>query len=110
MFKRDRNHLRLLAELSHDAGVTVLHEGAHRLGGVHDLESVQRRRQSGQHFRLGHRQIHHAELQQRMAAGQQVLRVHVGDGAGGGDVHVAAHQNRADGRARLQRFGLLAAR
>ena len=46
------------------------------------------------------------ELQQGMAAGQQMLSVHVGDGAGGGNIHIAAHQNGAHGRAGLQRFRL----
>ena len=75
------------------------------LGGVDDLESIQRRRQRGQHLRLGHGQIHAAELHQRMAARQQVLGIDVGDRAGGRDVHVAAHQDRADGRSGLKGSG-----
>ena len=42
-----------------------------------------------------------------MSAGQQVRFIDIGDGAGAGDVHVAAHQQRADGGARLDRLGLL---
>ena len=42
-----------------------------------------------------------------MSAGQQALRIDVGDGAGGSDIHVAANEDRADGRARLERLRLL---
>ena len=38
----DRNHVGLLAKLSQDAGVAVLHESADRFGGVYDLESIER--------------------------------------------------------------------
>src|SRR5215471_13811719 len=41
-----------------------------------------------------------------MAASQKVVSIHVGDGAGGGNVHVSANQNGADGRARLDGFRL----
>ena len=41
-----------------------------------------------------------------MSARQQPLRIDVGNGAGRGDVHVPAHENCADGRASLKRFGL----
>ena len=105
--QRDRNHFRCLAELTQNSVVAVLHERADGLGGIHDLERVQRRGQRGQHLSLGHGQIHHAELHQGMAASQQMRGVHVGDGAGGGNIHVAAHQDGADCRARLDRLGLL---
>src|SRR6516225_7261624 len=42
-----------------------------------------------------------------MPAGQQTLRINVGDGAGGGDVHVSPDQYSANGRTRLKRFRLL---
>ncbi len=42
-----------------------------------------------------------------MAASQQVGVVEIGDGASAGNVHVAAHQDGADGRAGHQRFRLL---
>ena len=48
-----------------------------------------------------------AELQERMSASQQVLRVDIGDGAGRGNIHVATDQDCADGRAGLQRLRLL---
>ncbi len=84
-----------------NAVVAVLHEGAHGFGSIHDFEGVERRRQSGEHVGFGHGQVDHAELHQRMAASQQVLRVHVGDGASGGNVHVAMHQDGAHRRAGL---------
>ena len=105
--QRHRNHVWLAIEAAHDARAAVLHERADRLGGVDDLEGVLRRSQRGQHRRLGHRHIDVARLQQRMSAGQQMRVVEIGDGASSGDVHVAAHQNCADRRARLQRFRLL---
>src|SRR5438093_5757889 len=42
-----------------------------------------------------------------MAASQQVLRVHVGDGAGGGNVHITAHEDGTHRRAGFQRLRLL---
>jgi hypothetical protein len=91
-----RNHVRLLAELAHNSCVPVLHEGADRFGGIHDLECVQRRGKRCHHLRFRHGQIHQAELQQRMPTSEQMFGVHVGDGASGRDIHVAAHQNGAD--------------
>src|SRR5271165_886680 len=42
-----------------------------------------------------------------MSASQQVRLVKIRDRAGPGDVHIAANQNRADRRARYERFRLL---
>ena len=58
------------------------------------LKALQRRRQRGQHVGLGHGQVDLAKLQQRMAAGEQALGIDVGDGAGGGNIHVATDQQR----------------
>ena len=93
--ERDRNHLRLLIEAPQDAGVPVLDECPNGLSGVDDLEGVERRGQSRHHVGLGHGHLHHAVLGDGMAAGQQVLFIHVGDGAGGRSVHVSAHQHCA---------------
>src|SRR5580658_1993929 len=41
-----------------------------------------------------------------MSASQQALRIDVSHSAGGGDIHVAANQNRADGGTGFERFGL----
>ena len=104
--QRDRNHVRFLAKLSQNTGMTILDECADGFGGIYDFESVQWRRQRGQNLRFGHGQIHHSELKQRMSAGQQVLRVHVGHSAGSRNVHVATHQDCTDSRAWFQNFGL----
>ena len=93
--QRDRNHLRGLAQAAEDAGMAVLHERAYRLGGVDDLEGVQRRSQRGHHLGFGHGQVHQAKLQQWMPAGQYTLGIDIGHGAGRGHVHVAFDQNRA---------------
>ena len=85
--QRHRNHVGLFVEDAENAGVAILHKDSGALGGVDDLEGVERRGQRGQHLRLVHGQIDGAELQQRMSAGQQALRIDIGDGAGGGDVH-----------------------
>ena len=37
------DHVRLLAELSHDSGMAVLNERAHSFGRIHDFESIERR-------------------------------------------------------------------
>ena len=103
----DRNHVRRLAELTQNSVVAVLHKRADRLGGIHDLESVQRRGHRGQHLGLGHWQIDHAELHQRMAARQQMCGIHVGDGTGRGNIHVTPHQNSAHRGARLDGLRLL---
>jgi len=42
-----------------------------------------------------------------MSASQQALRIEVSDGAGGFDIHIAAHQDGADGGAGFKRFRLL---
>ena len=42
-----------------------------------------------------------------MSASQQPLRIDIGHAAGGGNVHVAADQDRAHGRAGLKRLRLL---
>src|SRR5260370_17964843 len=42
-----------------------------------------------------------------MSASQQTFRVHISHGAGSLNIHVAADQDRADGRARFQRLWLL---
>ena len=103
-----RNHLRLAPRHAHDAVLAVLHERADRLGRVDDLERIHRRRQRGQHRGLRHRQVHFAKLQQRMSAGEQALRIDVGHGAGGGNIHIATNQHGADGGSRFDRFRLLA--
>ena len=102
-----RNHFWLGVELPQNAGMAVLHECAHRLCRVDDLERVHWRGQRGHDLCLAHGHVHGAKLQHRMAASQQVLGIHVSHRAGGGDVHIAFHQRHADGRARLQRFRLL---
>ena len=66
--QRDGDHVRLLAELTHDSCVPVLHECANCFGGIHNFERVQRRRNSRHHLSLRHWQIHHAELEQGMSA------------------------------------------
>ncbi len=91
------DHLRLTPIAAQDAGVAVLHECSDSFRGVHDLERIQRRRQSGQHCGLGHGQVNHAVLQQGMAAGQQTIGVGVGNRAGGRDIHVTAYQHCAYG-------------
>ena len=91
------NHLRLFVEHAHDARMPILHEDAGRLGGVDNLESIQRRRQRGQHLRLIHRQVNRSKLKQRMPAGKQALRINIGNRASSFDIHVAAHQHGANG-------------
>ena len=68
------------------------------VAGVDDLEGVQRRGQRGHYFGRGHGQGDGAGLQDWMAAGKKLFGVDVGDGAGGSDLQVAAHQLRADRR------------
>ena len=94
--QRDWNHFRLAVEDAHDPGVAILDEGSHRLGCIHNLKGVERRRQSGQHFGLIHGQVDGTKLQQGMSASQQPLGVNVGHSAGGLDIHIATHQNCAD--------------
>ena len=43
-----------------------------------------------------------------MSAGEQALRIDVGHGAGGGNIHIAANQHGADGGSGLDWFRLLA--
>ena len=105
--QRDRNHLRLTVEHTHNASVAILYKSSNRFGSVDDLEGVQRRGQSSQHLGLIHGQIDGTELQQWMSAGEQFLRIDISHRAGGFNVHITAHQNRADGGSRHNRLGLL---
>ena len=89
--------------------MAVLHKSADGFGGVHDFECVQWRSQRGHDLGLGHWKIDRSELHQRVTAGQEVGRIHVGHGASGGDIHIATHQDGADGRTRfkpLRLFGV----
>src|SRR5262249_22723172 len=90
-----------------NAGVTVLDKSTNGLSGVNNLECVERRRQRGDDISLGHGHVHHAVLQQRMAAGQKMILVHVSDGAGGRGVHVSTDEHSTYGRAGLKRLRLL---
>src|SRR5207244_1248319 len=84
-----------LATVSHDASMAVLDKSADGFGGVHDFECVQWRSQRGHDSGLGHWKIDRSELHQRVTAGQEVGRIHVGHGASGGDIHIATHQDGA---------------
>ena len=105
--QRDRNHLRLPVEDAHDSGVAILNESSHRLRGIDNLESIEGRGQRGQDLGLIHGQVDRTKLQQRMSASQQPLGIDIGHAAGGGNVHIAANQDRAHSRARLKRLRLL---
>src|SRR5215472_17385459 len=87
--------------------MTVLDKSTNGLSGVDDLECVERRRQSSDDIRLGHGHVHHAVLQQRMAAGQKMILIHVSNGAGGSGVHVSTDEHSTHGRSRLKRLRLL---
>ena len=102
----DRDHVRLFVELTHDAGMTVLNKRTNWLGGIHNFESIQRRRQRSQHLRLGHGQSNLTKLQKRMTACEQMIRIHVGHGAGSGDIHITTGEDGADSGAGFQRFRL----
>ncbi len=88
---RYRHHLRLGPELPADRRLPVLGKGADFFGGVHDLERVQGRGQRGDDLRLGHGNGKGAGLGDGVAAGQQLMLIHIGCGAGGSDLHVAPH-------------------
>ncbi len=64
--------------------------------GVDDLECVQGRSERGDHIGGGHGQRDRAGLKNRVAAGEQLFGIHVGDGAGGGNFNVAANELHAD--------------
>src|SRR3954452_20051012 len=105
--ERDRNHFGLPAELAENAGVTVLHKRTNGLRGVDDFEGIEWGGKRGQNLSLRHRQIDHPELEKGMPASQKMLRINVGDGAGRSDIHVAAHEDGAYRRARLDWIRLL---
>ena len=67
------------------------------VAGVGELERGGQAGQEADDLRLGHREVHFAHVQERMAEGVDAVAVDVGDGAGGRDVEVAAQQHGADG-------------
>ena len=71
--------------------------------GVDDLEGVQGRGESGDDVGRGHGQRNRPGAKNGMTAGEQLLGVDVGDGAGGGDLKIAANQLHADGGTGLER-------
>src|SRR5512146_2464741 len=105
--QRDRNHLGLLAEAAENAGVAILHEGADLFGGGRNFEGVGWRGQRREYRRFCHRHIDIAEVHQRVAAREKMGGVHVGDGASGSNVHVAADEDSADRRTGLDGLRLL---
>ena len=94
-----RNHVRPSPEDAANGRVAVLAEGTYGLARIHNLEGVQRRSHRGHHIRRGHGQRYRPRLQNRVSAGQQLLRVNVGHRAGGRNLQVAAHQLSAHRRA-----------
>ena len=99
------NHVRLCAKDPANGRLAILREGADDHAGIDDLEGVQRRGQRGHHIGGGHRQRHRARAKNRMSAGQQLLGVDLGDGAGGGDFQIAANELHADSGSGLERAG-----
>src|SRR6202020_1658531 len=84
-------------------GGAIFGKGADGLGGVDDLEGVQGRGQSGDYIRLGHGDGDVAVAGDGVPAGQDLVRVDVGHGTGGGNLKVTPNQQGAYCRSGQQR-------
>ena len=95
-----RNHVSLLAQYAANGGTAILGKCANQFAGIHNLEGVERGSQGSYHIGCSHGQRNIAGLQNGMATRQQLLRINVGDRAGGRNLDIAANQLGADSRAR----------
>ena len=93
------DHVRLRAKDAANGRLAILGECADRDAGVDDLEGVERRSERGDDIGGGHGQRDRPGAEDRMAAGEKLFGVDIGDGAGGGNFEVAANELHADGGA-----------
>ena len=100
---RHRDHASRLARHPAYGRRAILGKGADGLGGVHDLEGIQRRGQRSHDIRLGHGDGNIAVAGDGVPAGQHLVRVNVGHGTGGGDLQIAPDQQGAHRRPGEQR-------
>ncbi len=99
---RHRDHAGRLTRHSANGGGAVFGEGADGLGGVDDLEGIQRGSQGRHDIRLGHGNGDIAVAGDGMPAGQYLVRIDVGHGAGGGDLQITPNQQGAHSRTRQE--------
>ena len=99
----DGQHGRAQAQVAHDAGGPVLHDGTHLGDGGGQLEGAELAGDEGVHLAGHHGQVHLAHAEHGVAEGEQGVALDPGDGPHGGGVHVAAdelHAHRAAGHQR----------
>src|SRR6266403_1021911 len=89
----ERNHRRGSAEPAGDRGEMVAGDGADGAADIHDFGGSEVGRKRGEHATAGHRNLDVAEIQKRMSAKKNPVRLHRSDGAGGIDGRVALDQN-----------------
>src|SRR5882762_11684479 len=81
----ERNHRRGSAEPAGDRGEMVAGDGADGAADIHDFCGSEVGRKRGEHAAARHRNLDVTEIQKRMAAKKNAVRLYRGDGAGGID-------------------------
>src|SRR5712671_3111349 len=91
----ERNHRRGSAEPAGDSGEMVAGDGADGAADVHDFRGSEVGRKRGEHAAAGHRNLDVTEIQERMPAKKNAVRLHRGYGTSGIYRRVALYQNHS---------------
>src|SRR6266852_6491987 len=91
----ERNHRWRSAEPARDGGQMVASDGADGAANIYDFRGSEVRGKRSKHVAARHRNLYVAEIQERMSAKKNAVRLHCGDGAGGIDGRVALYQHHS---------------
>src|SRR6266849_4510132 len=91
----ERNHRWRSAEFAGNCGEMVSGDGADGAADIHDFRGSEVRRKRGEHVAARHRNLYVAEIQKRMSAKKNAVRLHCGDSAGGIDGRVALYKDHS---------------
>src|SRR5712671_217474 len=91
----ERNHRWRSAEPAGDSGEMVAGNSADGASDVHDFRGSEVGRKRGEHAAARHRNLDVAEIQKRMPAKKNAVRLHCGYGTGGIYRRVALYQNHS---------------
>src|SRR5258705_12145691 len=91
----ERNHRRRSAEPAGNGGEVGAGNGADRSADIHDFRGREVGRECGEHAAARHRNLDVAEIQKRMSAKKNAVRLYCGDRAGRIDGGVALYQNHS---------------
>src|SRR5882757_3008696 len=91
----ERNHRRGSAEPAGNRGEMVAGDGADGAADIHDFRGSEVGRKRGEHAAARHRNLNVTEIQKRMPAKKNAIRLYRRDGAGRIDGRVALYQNHS---------------